>query len=41
MKSFIAMALAHAPQFLASDAPFAVHFAFSYDEEVAALVCVT
>ena len=34
MKSFIAMALAHAPQFLASDAPFAVHFAFSYDEEV-------
>ncbi len=34
MKSFIAMALAHAPQFLSSDAPFAVHFAFSYDEEV-------
>jgi acetylornithine deacetylase/succinyl-diaminopimelate desuccinylase-like protein len=34
MKAFIAMAVAHAPQFLASDAPFAVHFAFSYDEEV-------
>ena len=34
MKSFIAIALAHAPQFLASDAPFAVHLAFSYDEEV-------
>jgi acetylornithine deacetylase len=34
MKGFIATALAHAPLFLASDAPFAVHFAFSYDEEV-------
>ncbi len=34
MKSFIALALAHAPAFLDSDAPFAVHFAFSYDEEV-------
>ena len=34
MKSFIALALAHAPAFLASSAPFAVHFAFSYDEEV-------
>ena len=34
MKSFIALALAHAPRFLESDAPFAVHFAFSYDEEV-------
>ena len=34
MKSFIAMALAHAQAFLDSDAPFAVHFAFSYDEEV-------
>lgn len=34
MKGFIATALAHAPQFLASDAPFAVHLAFSYDEEV-------
>lgn len=34
MKSFIALALAHADQFLASDSPFAIHFAFSYDEEV-------
>jgi acetylornithine deacetylase len=34
MKSFIALALAQAPAFLASNAPFAVHFAFSYDEEV-------
>ena len=34
MKSFIAIALAHAPLFLSSDTPFAVHFAFSYDEEV-------
>ncbi|HWS05012.1 MAG TPA: acetylornithine deacetylase [Burkholderiaceae bacterium] len=34
MKSFIAMALAHAQAFLDSKAPFAVHFAFSYDEEV-------
>lgn len=34
MKSFIALALAQAPAFLESDAPFAVHFAFSYDEEV-------
>ena len=34
MKSFIALALAHAPAFLASPAPFAIHFAFSYDEEV-------
>jgi acetylornithine deacetylase len=34
MKSFIAIALAQAGTFLASDAPFAVHFAFSYDEEV-------
>ena len=34
MKAFIAIALAHAPLFLASDSPFAVHFAFSYDEEV-------
>ncbi|HVZ42300.1 MAG TPA: acetylornithine deacetylase [Ramlibacter sp.] len=36
MKSFIAAALAHAPLFLESKAPFAVHFAFSYDEEVGA-----
>jgi acetylornithine deacetylase len=34
MKSFIALALAQAPAFLASSAPFAVHYAFSYDEEV-------
>ncbi len=34
MKGFIAMALAHAKDFLASAAPFAIHFAFSYDEEV-------
>jgi len=34
MKGFIAMAVAHAEAFLASNAPFAVHFAFSYDEEV-------
>lgn len=36
MKSFIAIALAHASQFLESAAPFAVHLAFSYDEEVGA-----
>ncbi|TFZ03801.1 acetylornithine deacetylase [Ramlibacter humi] len=34
MKSFIAIALSHAQAFLAEDTPFAVHFAFSYDEEV-------
>jgi acetylornithine deacetylase len=34
MKSFIAIALAHAEAFLNSKAPFALHFAFSYDEEV-------
>jgi acetylornithine deacetylase len=34
MKSFIAIALSHAEAFLASEAPFAIHFAFSYDEEV-------
>ncbi len=34
MKSFIALAVAHAPLFLESNSPFAVHFAFSYDEEV-------
>lgn len=34
MKSFIAIALAHAPDFLQSRAPFAIHLAFSYDEEV-------
>jgi acetylornithine deacetylase len=34
MKSFIAIALAHAQEFLESAAPFAIHLAFSYDEEV-------
>lgn len=34
MKSFIAMALSNAKAFLESDAPFAVHFAFSYEEEI-------
>jgi len=34
MKAFIAIALAHAEAFLNSDAPFAIHYAFSYDEEV-------
>ena len=34
MKAFIGLALAHAEAFLNSQAPFAVHFAFSYDEEV-------
>ena len=34
MKSFIAIAVSQAAQFLASDAPFAVHLAFSYEEEI-------
>src|SRR5690606_38817391 len=34
MKGFIALALANAEAFLNSQAPFAIHFAFSYDEEV-------
>ena len=34
MKGFLALALAHAQAFLDSNAPFAIHFAFSYDEEV-------
>ena len=34
MKGFIATALAHAQLFLDSQAPFAIHLAFSYDEEV-------
>lgn len=34
MKGFIAMALAHAARFLDGKAPFAVHLALSYDEEV-------
>ncbi|MBB3179848.1 acetylornithine deacetylase [Variovorax sp. Sphag1AA] len=34
MKSFIAVALANAERFIESESPFAVHFAFTYDEEV-------
>ena len=34
MKSFIALAVANAALFLESKAPFAIHLAFSYDEEV-------
>ena len=34
MKGFIGVALSHAEQFLNSTAPFAVHLALSYDEEV-------
>ena len=34
MKSFIALAVAHAEAFLNSPAPFAIHFAFSYEEEI-------
>ena len=34
MKSFIGLAIAQVPAFLAADLPFAVHLAFSYDEEV-------
>ncbi|SEJ88652.1 acetylornithine deacetylase [Variovorax sp. OK605] len=34
MKSFIAIALSNAHRFLESDSPFAVHFAFSYEEEI-------
>lgn len=34
MKGFIAVALANAEHFIESDSPLAVHFAFSYDEEV-------
>jgi acetylornithine deacetylase len=34
MKSFIAVALAHAPRFLESDLATPVHLCFSYDEEV-------
>jgi acetylornithine deacetylase len=34
MKGFIALALSQARAFLESPAPFAIHFAFSYDEEV-------
>jgi len=34
MKSFIALAVANAQAFLDSQAPFAVHLAFSYEEEI-------
>src|SRR6478735_1767312 len=34
MKSFIGLAVAQAPAFLAAELPFAIHYAFSYDEEV-------
>jgi acetylornithine deacetylase len=34
MKSFIAVALAHAESFVHSKAPFAIHLALSFDEEV-------
>jgi acetylornithine deacetylase len=34
MKSFIALAVAHAEAFLHSKAPFAIHLALSFDEEV-------
>ena len=34
MKAFIGLAVAQAPAFLAADLPFAIHYAFSYDEEV-------
>jgi acetylornithine deacetylase len=34
MKSFIAIALSNASRFLESESPFAVHFAFSYEEEI-------
>ncbi len=34
MKGFIGLALAQTPAYLSADLPFAIHFAFSYDEEV-------
>ena len=34
MKAFIGLAVAHAEAFLQADLPFAVHLAFSFDEEV-------
>jgi acetylornithine deacetylase len=37
MKGFIGLAVAHARAFLEADLPFAVHLAFSYDEEVGCL----
>ena len=37
MKGFIGLAVAQVPAWLAADLPFAIHFAFSYDEEVGGL----
>jgi len=37
MKGFIALAVAHAARFMDSPAPFAVHLALSFDEEVGCL----
>ncbi|MBD9394698.1 acetylornithine deacetylase [Acidovorax sp. ACV01] len=34
MKAFIGIAVSHAEQFLNSNAPFAIHLAFSYEEEI-------
>ena len=34
MKAFIGVAVSQAEQFLSSDAPFALHYAFSYEEEI-------
>jgi acetylornithine deacetylase len=34
MKGFIGLVVSHAKAFLEADLPFAVHLAFSYDEEV-------
>ena len=34
MKGFIGVAVAQVPAFLAADLPFALHLAFSYDEEI-------
>jgi acetylornithine deacetylase len=34
MKAFIGIAVSQAEQFLHSEAPFAIHFAFSYEEEI-------
>jgi acetylornithine deacetylase len=37
MKSFVALALAHAPKFLARPLQTPIHYAFTYDEEVGCL----
>jgi len=37
MKSFVAIALAYAPHFLAQDLKTPIHYAFTYDEEVGCL----